>query len=366
MNNISYKLEKIRLKLKNPFTIAHGRSLFRESIILTLRYKDYTGYGEAPIVPYYDTSESTIIEEIKLNIKKLKMLNSLEESEHKLKQFHFRSSFAECAFTTSLFDILARFNNRGFGDYLGVHSNNDSGPFLFKTSYTIAYGPVEDMIEAVDKSPSNIIKIKIGFPDDIERLKSILKILTDKNEYDKLTIRLDANQGWPPSKTSQKIESLNYLAEKYYKYGIFFEMLEEPIKTSFKNISRIAGESRVPIFLDENIKSIEDLTEIIATAGNIGGIVAKTGKTGGPVKTIELIRKAKSCGFKVMIGGFIESSLGTTASAFLAPECDFVDLDSPLLIKNDPFCGIKYNGSRVELPPTAGKVCGLGIKKCKN
>ncbi|MCD6120288.1 MAG: hypothetical protein J7K04_00455 [Spirochaetales bacterium] len=366
MSGIEYKLEKIRLILNNPFNIAHGSSVFRDSIIFTIKYKDYTGYGEAPIVPYYNAEENIITEEIKLSSEKLKSLNFPLEAEYAKSKFLFHSSFAECAFTTALVDILARIRGKRYDEYIGVYTGKNSDkPSLAETSYTISYGSLQDMADAVEKSSYDTIKIKVGFPDDIERLKNILRIITVKGSHSGLTIRLDANQGWNLDEALKKTESLNYLKEEYRGHGIAFEMLEEPLKAPFSDIEKIAEKSSIPVFLDESIKSAKDLSELSKTAQNVAGIVVKTGKAGGPLKTLELIRKARSAGFKVMIGGFIESSLGTTASAFLAAECDFADLDAPLLIKNDPFCGIKYSGSIVQLPSKQQNGCGLGVSKCR-
>ena len=50
----------------------------------------------------------------------------------------------------------------------------------------------------------------------------------------------------------------------------------------------------------------------------------------------------------------IESSVGATAAAHLAPLCDYVDLDGPLLIKNDPYRGLKYDGAKMTLPDAPG------------
>ena len=188
MSGIEYKLEKIRLILNNPFNIAHGSSVFRDSIIFTIKYKDYTGYGEAPIVPYYNAEENIITEEIKLSSEKLKSLNFPLEAEYAKSKFIFHSSFAECAFTTALVDILARIRGKRYDEYIGVYTGKNSDkPSLAETSYTISYGSLQDMADAVEKSSYDTIKIKVGFPDDIERLKNIEELKSElkqlKKEY---------------------------------------------------------------------------------------------------------------------------------------------------------------------------------------
>ena len=84
------------------------------------------------------------------------------------------------------------------------------------------------------------------------------------------------------------------------------------------------------------------------------GIVIKLAKTGGIREALRAISVARALDMQVMMGCMIETSLGVTAAAHLAPLCDYVDLDGPLLIQNDPFVGIRYTGAQIILPDTPG------------
>jgi L-alanine-DL-glutamate epimerase-like enolase superfamily enzyme len=53
----------------------------------------------------------------------------------------------------------------------------------------------------------------------------------------------------------------------------------------------------------------------------------------------------------------VETSVGVTSAAHLAPLCDYADLDGPLLIKDDPYQGLQYEGARMSLP----NLPGLGV-----
>jgi L-alanine-DL-glutamate epimerase-like enolase superfamily enzyme len=44
-----------------------------------------------------------------------------------------------------------------------------------------------------------------------------------------------------------------------------------------------------------------------------------------------------------MLGCMVETSLGVTAMAHLAGLADWLDLDAPLLVADDPFAGITYD-----------------------
>ena len=57
---------------------------------------------------------------------------------------------------------------------------------------------------------------------------------------------------------------------------------------------------------------------------------------------------------QIMLSCMVETSVGVTAAAHLAPLCDHADLDGPLLIKNDPYRGLTYEGAKMSLPAEPG------------
>jgi len=48
---------------------------------------------------------------------------------------------------------------------------------------------------------------------------------------------------------------------------------------------------------------------------------------------------ARALDMQIMLSCMVESSVGVTAAAHIAPLADYVDLDGPLLIANDPSSG---------------------------
>ena len=78
-----------------------------------------------------------------------------------------------------------------------------------------------------------------------------------------------------------------------------------------------------------------------------------------PIDDRQAFAVARALGMKIMIGCMIESSLGITAAAHLAPLCDFADLDGNLLVDNDPYRGVRVASGRLLLPQ--GGPPGLGI-----
>jgi L-alanine-DL-glutamate epimerase-like enolase superfamily enzyme len=71
------------------------------------------------------------------------------------------------------------------------------------------------------------------------------------------------------------------------------------------------------------------------------------------------IHTARAHDMQIMLSCMVETSVGVTAAAHLAPLCDFIDLDGPLLIKNDPYCGLCYTGASLTLPDAPG----IGVER---
>jgi L-alanine-DL-glutamate epimerase-like enolase superfamily enzyme len=89
-------------------------------------------------------------------------------------------------------------------------------------------------------------------------------------------------------------------------------------------------------------------------AGAIDGVVVKTMKSEGIREALRMIHTARAHDMQIMLSCMVESSVGVTAAAHLAPLCDFADLDGPLLIRNDPYRGLKYDGAKFSLPNGPG------------
>jgi L-alanine-DL-glutamate epimerase-like enolase superfamily enzyme len=72
---------------------------------------------------------------------------------------------------------------------------------------------------------------------------------------------------------------------------------------------------------------------------------------------MRMIHIAHGLGMRVMLGCMVETSLSLTAAAHLSPMVEYADLDSGLLLADDPFVGLAVHGGRIVLPEGPG----LGI-----
>jgi len=110
------------------------------------------------------------------------------------------------------------------------------------------------------------------------------------------------------------------------------------------------------IFADETAKTSHDVAKL---AGAVDGVVVKTMKSEGIREALRMIHTAQAHDMHILLSCMVESSVGVTAAAHLAPLCDYADLDGPLLIRNDLYRGLQYDGVKMSLP----ELPGIGVTR---
>ena len=87
---------------------------------------------------------------------------------------------------------------------------------------------------------------------------------------------------------------------------------------------------------------------------HFNGINIKLTKCSGITPAIRMIKRAKELNLKVMMGSMNESSLGAAANANFLPQLDYVDMDGPLLLKEDIATGLMFNNGAVTINGSKG------------
>jgi L-alanine-DL-glutamate epimerase-like enolase superfamily enzyme len=321
--------EPITLDLKTTFRVAHGASDQRYNVLV---YLD-DGVGEAAAVPYYGETQNGIIAY-------LKSVPDLGDDPFDLDAVLAKrpagSRAARSAIDEALHDLWGKKLGQPLYKLLGL--NPDGVPL---TSFTIAMAEPAVMAEQARISGYPILKIKLGSEQDEEIVAAIRKAASAK-------LRVDANAGWSRERALQLIPRLA-------DYGL--EFIEQPLAVEdvegyfwLKEKLR-AQKVAIPIFADETAKTSHDVVKL---AGAIDGVVVKTMKSEGIREALCMIHTARAHDMQIMLSCMVESSVGVTAAAHLAPLCDYADLDGPLLIRNDPYRGLKYDGAKFTLPDGPG------------
>ena len=321
--------ETIELQLWHTFHIAHGASATRRNVVVQLD----DGLGEAAPVAYHGESAegvSAALERWRPDVQQLDDPAAIMWLLRKLDG----SRAARAAVDLALHDALGKRLGAPLYEILGL-----SKLPLPPTSFTIAITAPDQLVERVEAAAVYpILKVKLGADRDLDIVRTIRATAPDA------TIRVDANAAWT---VDQALTLIPQLAE----LGV--ELVEQPLAVGDEDGLRQLKAARlpVPLIIDESVKSPAD---VVRLADAVDGVNIKLMKTGGIQGALAAIQTARSCGLKVMLGCMVETSLGATAAAQIAGLADWVDLDGPLLIANDPFVGVQFSGAQLTLPNGPG------------
>jgi L-alanine-DL-glutamate epimerase-like enolase superfamily enzyme len=325
------------LILRHPFTIARGTSSVDPIMLVEIEHDGIVGLGEAAPSGRYGESIDTV--ERFLSTLDLSRWNDpflLEEILTAVDAHAPGNPAAKAAVDLALHDWV--------GKKLGVPLHRLWGLDASKapvTSFTIGIDTPDMIRKKVEEAePYPLLKVKLGSDHDREIMKAI-------RSATKKTVRVDANEGWKTKELA--LERIEWLA------GVGVEFVEQPMPASdLAGIAWVRERSPLPIIADENCVRLKDIPPL---RGVFDGINIKLMKCTGLREAMSMIRTAKACGMKVMMGCMIETSIAITAGAHLSPLLDYADLDGNILTTNDPYRGAVVRHGRLVLPTGPG----LGI-----
>ena len=321
--------EDMTLDLKVPFRVAHGASAQRFNVLVRLG----EGLGEAAAVPYYGESRKGIIAY-------LETVGDLGDDPFDLDAMLARrppgSWAARAALDQALHDLWGKRLGQPLYRLWGLNAAK-----LPPTSFTIGLDEPAFMAEQAKASGHPILKIKLGSDRDEE-------IITAVRAATPARLRVDANAGWSRERALQLLPLLADCAVELVEQPLAVDDIEGYFWLKEKRRER---KLTVPVFADESVMNSRD---VVRLAGALDGVVVKTMKSEGLREALRMIHTARAFDLSVMLSCMVESSVGVTAAAHLAPLCDFADLDGPLLIRNDRWTGLRYEGSSLILPEGPG------------
>lgn len=312
--------QKIILNLHNPFRLSYGVSETRQAF--WLRLPEDEGWGEGTIPPYYGVRDEDM-EALWRSAAETNRPLPDDPAEIEAWVGTAGPAPARCALDLALYDRIGRQLGLPLYILLGLPK-----PQAMPTSFTIAIDTPEAMASlALHNRHMPIIKVKLGSDDDEARLRAIRAARPDAR------LRVDANAGWTFEEAVRQVQNLEQFE---------LEMIEQPLpKDQIEAMGEVQKHTRLPLVADESVQTLQDV-ERLAAAG-VRGINLKLMKVGGLTPGLRMLRRARELGLQVMLGCMVETSIGTTAMAHLAGLADWLDLDAPLLISNDPFDGVTYS-----------------------
>jgi L-alanine-DL-glutamate epimerase-like enolase superfamily enzyme len=325
------------LLLKHTFTIAKFSRTSTPLMLVQITHEGQTGYGEASMVPYMGESHQSATEFLsKVDVSQFNYPFDFAAITNYLDSIAPGQPAIKAAIDIALHDLDGKLQNKPCWQLLG--SDPAKMPV---TSYTIGIDTKEVIIQKVKEAEGlKVIKVKLGRDSDKELIQTIRSV-TDVPLY------VDANQGWTDRK--QSLDLIYWLHEQ----GV--QLIEQPmLKTDFDGNAWLTEHSPIPIIGDE---AVQRLADVEAAKGVYHGINIKLMKSAGMYEAHQMIKKARQLGLKILIGCMSETSCATLAAAALAPQCDWADLDGPLLTTNNPY----KNPEMVDGKWVLSDEAGLGV-----
>jgi L-alanine-DL-glutamate epimerase-like enolase superfamily enzyme len=328
--------QTIELKPTHPFVIARGGYAHHRNVIVRIVDDDgVEGFGEAAPNRYYGESVATVIAALGQFTPLLERADpmSLESMEAQLNRALRGNASAKSAVSAALHDLL--------GKRLGlpVHRIWGLDPATApQSSFTIAIAENHELEQRVREAREYpILKIKLGTDRDTEIVRIIRNAAPDKR------LRVDANAAWT---AKHAVRMSDFLAEQ----GV--EMLEQPVAANdIEGLRFVRKRSRLPVFADESCLVATDIPKL---AGAVDGINIKLAKCGSLREALRMVHTARALDMQVMAGCMIETSLGISAIAQIAPLLDAADFDGAALLATDPFRGTSIDGGSIKLSDAPG------------
>ncbi len=315
--------EKKRLELFHTWTITRGSADYKENVLVYYHKDGVTGIGEASHMTAAGQNADRSIEELK------KIIPLYEESDpwqffylpEKAQAIIPEISPAKAALDIALMDWIGKKLNTPLYRMFGLDSS-----YIVNTSFSIGIDKPDVMQQKVKEAEVyKILKVKLLGKNDEEVISTLRKV-TDK------PIRVDINQGWTDKEAA--VRKIEWMAKQN------IEMIEQPMPVDMIEETRwIKERSPLPIVADEAVETTHDIPKL---AEAYHGINIKLMKSGGIQEAYRMALLGRAYGLDIMFGCMIETSAAISAAAQLQPFAKWVDLDGNLLIKNDPFEGVKF------------------------
>lgn len=316
MPNLS--IEHVSSPLKTPFAISRGLKTSAETVRVVLRDGEHIGRGECvPYARYGETVESVVdaIESVKSSIESGTSKTDLQQL--------LPAGAARCAVDCAMWDLEAKQTSIPVWQRAELPK-----PQPLRCTMSLSLDAPDAMAEAATQTPATLLKLKLGGPEDLDRIRAVHLARPDAD------LIVDGNEGL-------SLDDFAMLAEAAAQLGV--KLIEQPFPAGEDSHLK-TGAYPLHICADESVHTSADIRQL---ADRYTAINVKLDKAGGLTEAISMAKTAKQLGLQIMVGCMVGGSLSMAPALLVAGLADFVDLDGPLWLNEDIEQGLNYQDGMV-------------------
>jgi L-Ala-D/L-Glu epimerase len=316
-----------------PFHITGRTWTAIDVVVAVAQSQGVSGRGEAAGVYYHDENAPQVAEA-------LGSVRTLSASAPRTALMDLLpAGGARNALDCALWDLEAKISRTPVWRLAGLDAVHP-----LQTTFTIgADAPEQVSATAQAMSGALALKLKLnGDGADSERVRLARQIRPD------VALAVDANQGFTR-------DTLDQLMGSFVDAGVC--LIEQPFPVG-QDFLLDNFDCPIPIVADESVCDIEDLDALV---GRVEVINIKLDKCGGLTRALVMAAKARTLGFKLMVGNMGGTSLAMAPAFVLGQFCDYVDLDGPTVLRSDRSPSVNYLNGALCCPESVwGDAGGIG------
>jgi L-alanine-DL-glutamate epimerase-like enolase superfamily enzyme len=317
-------VDRMAMRFASPLRISGYVFDAMPSVVATISVQGEAGRGEAAGVYYLGDDQD-------------RMVATIEEVRPAIEQGigrkELRSMLPPCggrnALDCALWDLEAKAAGKPVWALAGI-----AQPKPLVTVFTLPADEPQVIIDRLAKLDfAKAIKLKLDgvVEADRERLAAVRSLRPD------VWLSVDANQGY----VEQDLDRLSQLLSDHK-----VSLVEQPVARG-KELSLEGWKPGVPVAADESILDLEELRE---RARSFDVINIKLDKCGGLTEALAMAHEARAMSKQVMVGNMGGSTLAMAPGFIVGQLCDFVDLDGPYGLSDDPLSSSIYSDGEVFVP----------------
>tara|TARA_R100000655_G_scaffold639_13_gene2801 strand:+ start:267 stop:1250 length:984 start_codon:yes stop_codon:yes gene_type:complete len=323
MGQRTLEITDVSSPLKTAFTISRGAKTSADTIRVTIREGEAVGQGECVPYPRYGETQTGVHAAIEARRAQIEGGLSREAL-----QTAMPAGAARCAVDCALWDLEAKLTGTPVWKLAGLPE-----PKPIETAVTVSLDTADAMAEAARSTPSRLLKLKLGGPEDLERIEAVHAARPDAR------LIVDGNEGLLP-------EQFPAIVKRAADLGVV--LIEQPFPAG-KDEALLRRPGAVSVCADESAHTSAEIQEL---ARRYDAVNVKLDKTGGLTEAIRTVRAARESGLGVLLGCMVGGSLSMAPAVLLAGLADAADLDGPLWLAEDIAHGLTYSDGMVS-PPTS-------------